>query len=48
MKIVIAGAGSVGRYMAEQLQASGHLTSRSSTRRPAVVDRFGSDGPVTW
>ncbi len=47
MRIVIAGAGSVGRYMAEQLQASEHdVTLVDQT--PAVVDRFGSDGPVTW
>ena len=47
MRIVIAGAGSVGRYMAEQLQASGHdVTLVDQTA--AIVDRFGSDGPVTW
>jgi trk system potassium uptake protein TrkA len=38
MKIVIAGAGSVGRYMAQQLQASGHDVTLID-KMPAVVDR---------
>jgi trk system potassium uptake protein TrkA len=47
MKIVIAGAGSVGRYMADQLRSSGHAVTLID-QIPAIVDRFGSDGPVTW
>lgn len=38
MKVVIAGAGSVGRYMAQQLQASGHEVTLVDNA-PAVVDR---------
>ena len=38
MKIIIAGAGSVGRYMAQQLSASGHdITLVDQT--PGVLDR---------
>jgi trk system potassium uptake protein len=49
MKVVIAGAGSVGRYMAQQLHDSGHdVTLIDNT--PAVVDRCrladGTDGVV--
>jgi trk system potassium uptake protein TrkA len=47
MKVVIAGAGSVGRYMADQLHASGHEVTLVD-QTPAVFDRFGSDGSVTW
>ena len=47
MKVVIAGAGSVGRYMADQLQASGHAVTLVD-QTPALVDRFGVEGPVTW
>ncbi len=47
MKVIIAGAGSVGRYMAEQLHSSGHsVTLVDST--PAIYERFRSDGPVAW
>jgi trk system potassium uptake protein len=38
VKVIIAGAGSVGRYMGQQLKASGHdVTLVDNT--PAVVDR---------
>ena len=41
MKIVIAGAGSVGRFMARQIAGSGHdVTIIDQT--PAVVSRFSS------
>ncbi|MCU1361398.1 MAG: transport system, NAD-binding component [Ilumatobacteraceae bacterium] len=38
MKVVIAGAGSVGRYMAQQLQSSGHSVTLVDNA-PGVVDR---------
>jgi len=38
MKVIIAGAGSVGRYMAEQLHAAGHQVTLIDNT-PAVVDR---------
>lgn len=38
MKVVIAGAGSVGRYMAQQLHTSGHEVTLVDNA-PAVVDR---------
>jgi trk system potassium uptake protein len=38
MKVLIAGAGSVGRYMAQQLQSSGHAVTLIDNS-PAVVDR---------
>jgi trk system potassium uptake protein TrkA len=38
MKVIIAGAGSVGRYMAQQLHASGHEVTLIDNA-PAVVDR---------
>jgi trk system potassium uptake protein TrkA len=49
MKVVIAGAGSVGRYMAQQLHQSGHdVTLIDNT--PSVVDRCrladGVDGVI--
>jgi trk system potassium uptake protein TrkA len=47
MKVVIAGAGSVGRYMADQLHASGHAVTLVDNT-PAIYDRFRSDGPVAW
>ena len=47
MKVVIAGAGSVGRYMADQLHSSGHEVTLVD-QTPAVFDRFASDAPVTW
>ena len=49
MKVVIAGAGSVGRYMAQQLHNSGHDVILIDNT-PAVVDRCrladGTDGVV--
>ncbi len=49
MKVVIAGAGSVGRYMAQQLHDSGHDVILIDNT-PAVVDRCrladGTDGVV--
>ena len=45
MKVVIAGAGSVGRYMAQQLQASGHAVTLIDNA-PAVVDRCRASGVV--
>ena len=47
MKVVIAGAGSVGRYMAEQLLSSGHSVTLVDNT-PAIYERFRSDGPVAW
>jgi trk system potassium uptake protein len=48
MKIVIAGAGSVGRYMAEQLSEGGHAVTLIDDDR-SVVDRYSDrlDG-VVW
>jgi trk system potassium uptake protein TrkA len=42
MKVVIAGAGSVGRYMAQQLTASGHDVTLVDNA-PAVIDRLSRD-----
>ena len=42
MKVVIAGAGSVGRYMAQQLTASGHEVVLVDSA-PAVVERLNDD-----
>jgi len=48
MRIVIAGAGSVGRFMARQLVASGHDVTIID-QAPAVASRFGSaDNGLTW
>ncbi len=50
MKILIAGGGSVGRYMASQLQASGHVVVIIDSS-PAVVSRRRSEPEskgVTW
>ena len=47
MKVVIAGAGSFGRYMAEQLHSSGHSVTLIDNT-PAIYERFRSDGPVAW
>ena len=48
MKIVIAGAGSVGRFMARQLAGSGHdVTIIDQT--PGVVSRYSSSvTSVRW
>jgi trk system potassium uptake protein len=43
MKVVIAGAGSVGRYMAQQLAASGHEVVLVDNA-PAVIERLANDG----
>ncbi|NBN89200.1 MAG: TrkA family potassium uptake protein [Actinobacteria bacterium] len=43
MKIVIAGAGSVGRYMAEQLRASGHAIRIIDNDTDAVARARGLD-----
>ena len=47
MNVVIAGAGSVGRYMADQLQATGHLVTLVDNT-PAIVERFSTDDRVAW
>jgi trk system potassium uptake protein len=48
MKIIIAGAGSVGRYMAQQLSSSGHdVTLIDQT--PGVLQRHRDSAPdVRW
>ncbi|TPW12587.1 MAG: trk system potassium uptake protein TrkA [Acidimicrobiaceae bacterium] len=43
MKVVIAGAGSVGRYMAQQLASSGHEVTLVDNA-PAVIERIAGDG----
>ncbi|CAN5666860.1 TrkA family potassium uptake protein [soil metagenome] len=49
MKVIIAGAGSVGRYMAEQLQSSGHDVTLIDNQVRVVNDRpKESDGGVKW
>ncbi|MEK7425535.1 MAG: TrkA family potassium uptake protein [Actinomycetota bacterium] len=45
MKVVIAGAGSVGRYMAQQLASSGHEVTLVDNA-PAVIERIAGDGGV--
>jgi trk system potassium uptake protein len=49
MKIVIAGAGSVGRYMARQLLGSGHQVTLID-QSPAVANRHRVDAepPLQW
>ena len=50
MKVVIVGAGSVGRYMAENLSSSGHAVTLVDNQ-PGVVDRGfpgGAATPVVW
>jgi trk system potassium uptake protein len=50
MKIMIVGAGSVGRYMAKQLTASGHEVSLVD-QNPEVVERGRNDkelAGVSW
>lgn len=49
MKVVIAGAGSVGRYMASQLLSSGHEVSVIE-QEAAVIARHRTDpgSPVHW
>ena len=46
MKIVIAGAGSVGRYMAEQLNASGHTVRIVDNDAEAVARSRAISGGI--
>jgi len=50
MKVIIAGAGSVGRYMADQLQSSGHQVTLVDNNIALVNSRRPQDaqGGVTW
>lgn len=50
MKVIIAGAGSVGRYMAEQLQGSGHEVTLIDNNAALVNSYRAKDSPtgVTW
>lgn len=49
MKVIIAGAGSVGRYMAEQLQNSGHDVTLVDNQVSVINNRpKDSKGGVTW
>lgn len=49
MKVIIAGAGSVGRYMAEQLQNSGHQVTLIDNQVSVINNRpKDSKGGVTW
>ena len=49
MKVIIAGAGSVGRYMAEQLQSSGHHVTLIDNQVNVVNNRpKDAKGGVTW
>ncbi len=55
MKVIIAGAGSVGRYMADQLQSSGHEVtlidsnlSLVNNNRPKTSNDKESKAGVTW
>lgn len=49
MKVVIAGAGSVGRYMAEQLQASGHEVTLIDNQASVINSRpKDTKSGVTW
>ncbi len=50
MKVIIAGAGSVGRYMADQLQSSGHQVTLVDNNISLVNSRRPHDeqGGVTW
>jgi trk system potassium uptake protein len=49
MKIVIAGAGSVGRYMARQLLGSGHeVTLIEQSAAIAARHHTGPDSPLNW
>ena len=50
MKVIIAGAGSVGRYMAEQLQGSGHQVTLIDNNVALVNNSRPKDsiGGVTW
>jgi len=48
MKVIIAGAGSVGRYMAEQLQSSGHDVTLIDNQVGIVNNRPKNSGGVAW
>ena len=48
MKVIIAGGGSVGRYMAEQLQSSGHQVTLIDNNVALVNSRPKEKGGVTW
>ena len=49
MKVIIAGAGSVGRYMAEQLQGSGHQVTLIDNQVNVVNSRpKDAAGGVVW
>ena len=48
MKVIIAGAGSVGRYMAEQLQSSGHQVTLIDNQVNVINSRPKDTGGVTW
>ncbi|MEQ1874003.1 MAG: TrkA family potassium uptake protein [Ilumatobacteraceae bacterium] len=49
MKVIIAGAGSVGRYMAEQLQNSGHEVTLVDNQVSVINNRpKDAKGGVTW
>ncbi len=50
MKVIIAGAGSVGRYMADQLQSSGHEVTLIDNNVSLVNNSRPKDskGGVTW
>lgn len=49
MKVVIAGAGSVGRYMADQLQSSGHQVTLIDNNVSLVNNRpKDTKSGVTW
>ena len=48
MKVVIAGGGSVGRYMASQLQASGHTVVIIDSSADLVARRKVNDDAVQW
>ena len=49
MKVIIAGAGSVGRYMAEQLQSSGHQVTLIDNQVSVVNNRpKDAQGGITW
>jgi len=50
VRVVIAGGGSVGRFIAEQLTAAGHTVTIVDNDRRVVADaqRSGEPVGVTW
>ncbi|MGD9793548.1 MAG: TrkA family potassium uptake protein [Acidimicrobiia bacterium] len=48
MKVVIAGAGSVGRHMARQLQGSGHEVTLIDQTADLVKRHFRDNDAITW